>query len=69
MKMGFKIKAHSKMFKAYDSNSTFSGLVVPSDEMFAYASQLENASLQYFSKIKKNKGIGKEIIEILGKIN
>ena len=66
---GIQDKSTFLMFKAYDSDSTFSGLVVPSDEMFAYANQLENAFLQYFSKIKKTKGIGKEITEILGKIS
>ena len=37
------------MFKAYESSSTFSGLVVPSADMFAYAKQLEDAFMEYFS--------------------
>ena len=46
------------MFKAYESSSTFSGLVVPSADMFAYAKQLEDAFMEYFSNIKKKSGIG-----------
>ena len=57
------------MFKAYESSSTFSGLVVPSADMFAYAKQLEDAFMEYFSNIKKKSGIGEELKEILATIN
>ena len=57
------------MFKAYESSSTFSGLVVPSADMFAHAKHLEDTFMAFFSNIKKTSGIGKELKEILATIN
>lgn len=57
------------LFKAYNTGSSaYSGLTVPSDEMLSYVNKLEDAFISFFVKLEKSKGIGRDLLELLGKI-
>jgi len=57
------------LFKAYNTGSSaYSGLTVPSDEMLSYVNKLEDVFISFFDKLEKSKGIGRDLLELLGKI-
>ena len=57
-------------FKAYDTDSSmFGGLVAPSEEMIEFTTAIENKFIDFFRKLNKTHGIGKDLLQILEKVN
>ena len=56
-------------FKSYEANSsTHRGLIVPSESMLQYVVELEDQFVGYFSSLKKTKGVGNELLDILDRV-
>ena len=55
-------------FKAYDSDTSYGGLIAPSNVMLQYIMQLEETFVKHFSNLQKATYVGHDLLKLLESI-